>query len=565
MKPDDLTHTKLTSEVLKGYEKRAPTVSAQFLRWFLENIFRLDAQDADDASVDGQQDKGVDGLYVNDTTETVHIIQVKTKQKKKATQGDTELKEFWGTLQQFRDPKFVEELPDGNAHEDLKRAVKRTRLASRIAAGYRVEGVFVTNVPLNQDGKDYLATLDDHFVVYDAKRIASEFVSIDANEGVEGLFEFDVSDTEVVSYDASDSVKSRIFLAKGLQLTHLAGIEDGRLFERNVRLSLGNTKINKSLLESIRNKVEHRNFPLYHNGITILCHSIKSESDQKLSIENYVVVNGAQSLTSLFKAKNSITDDLRILVKVVEVQGDHALADKITTYSNNQNAIKARDMRSNHNIQQRLKKEFEEIAGDDFIYEVKRGEKAAGREVLENDHAGLILLAMEVGEPWAAHQRYKIMDESHSKIFGRPNVSGAKIYGLWWMFDEIWEAVDEIDDETFANYTLTKFFLAYAVSEIFRSDPVGRRMFESFDKIIANDELDDLMEVVEEIAGTTADDLNAEYEGAREENSDFDYKAELKSPTWCRSTVAKLKSQHSKDVKRKKAKPISELLKPFSI
>ena len=184
MKAEDLTHTKLTSDILKGYERRAPTVSAQFLRWFLENIYRLDSQDADDASVDGQQDKGVDGLYVNDTTETVHIIQVKTKQKKKASQGDTELKEFWGTLQQFRDLKFVEALHESNAHEDLKRAAKRTRLADRIAAGYRVEGVFVTNVPLNKDGKDYLRTLDEHFVVYDAERIASEFVSLDANEGV---------------------------------------------------------------------------------------------------------------------------------------------------------------------------------------------------------------------------------------------------------------------------------------------------------------------------------------------------------------------------------------------
>lgn len=281
-------------------------------------------------------------------------------------------------------------------------------------------------------------------------------------------------------------------------------------------------------------------------------------------MKDYVVVNGAQSLTSLFNAKNSITDDLRILVKLVEVQGDHALADKITTFSNNQNAIKARDMRSNHSIQQRLKKEFEEISGGDEIYEVKRGEDSKGKEVLENDFAGLILLSMDVGEPWSAHQRYKIMDESHSKIFGRPNVTGAKVYGLWYLFDEIWGAIENIEDETFANYTLTKFFLAYAVSEIIKGDDVGKKLFDSFDEIIENDELEDLLEVIEEIAGTTADDLNAEYEAALEDG-DFDYKAELKSSNWCRTTVARLKAQHKKDVKRKKAKPIAKLLENLSI
>lgn len=274
MKPTDFAYGNLTSSILTPYEKRASSVSAQFLRWFLENIYRLDSQDADDASVDGQQDKGVDGLYVNDTTETVHIIQVKTKQKKKATLGDTEMKEFYGTLKQFQDSKWLEQTLEGNAHEDLKRAIRRNKLVDKIGAGYKVLGVFVTNVELNSDGEDYLETQDENFVVYDAVRLSKEFVSLDPKEGVEGKFEFDVSDTEVVAYDASNNVKSRIFLAKGLQLTHLSGIEDGRLFERNVRLSLGNTKINKSLTESIKDKSEHRNFPLYHNGITILCRSI---------------------------------------------------------------------------------------------------------------------------------------------------------------------------------------------------------------------------------------------------------------------------------------------------
>lgn len=46
-------------------------------------------------------DKGVDAIYVDDVSETVYIIQAKTKTKDNAEFGDTEIKEFYGTLQQF--------------------------------------------------------------------------------------------------------------------------------------------------------------------------------------------------------------------------------------------------------------------------------------------------------------------------------------------------------------------------------------------------------------------------------------------------------------------------------
>ena len=66
MEVKDLRFAELTSNYLKPYTKRAPTESQQFLKWILENIFRQDPQDADDACLDQKHDKGVDGLLVND-------------------------------------------------------------------------------------------------------------------------------------------------------------------------------------------------------------------------------------------------------------------------------------------------------------------------------------------------------------------------------------------------------------------------------------------------------------------------------------------------------------------
>ena len=66
MKPKDLKHSEFSKHHLKNYANRAPDFSGRFLRWFLENILRLDEFDADDAAVDAKHDKGVDAIYVDD-------------------------------------------------------------------------------------------------------------------------------------------------------------------------------------------------------------------------------------------------------------------------------------------------------------------------------------------------------------------------------------------------------------------------------------------------------------------------------------------------------------------
>jgi len=180
MKIEDLKFQNITQKYLKPYAKRSPTESAQFLKWFLENIFRLDAQDADDACVDQKQDKGVDALLVNDSLETVYIFQSKFKNSDKATLGDTDLKEFTGTLAQFQSPAGIDTLLAGKAHEGLKGTIRRIGLKEKIEAGYSIEGIFCTNVSLNSEGVDYLTNVDD-IAVYDAERIVAEYVDLDSN------------------------------------------------------------------------------------------------------------------------------------------------------------------------------------------------------------------------------------------------------------------------------------------------------------------------------------------------------------------------------------------------
>jgi hypothetical protein len=328
-------------------------------------------------------------------------------------------------------------------------------------------------------------------------------------------------------------------------------------------LALGNTKVNKGLRESIRKKEEHKNFPLYHNGINVLCRKIVSETEERIEVEDYVVVNGAQSLTSLMAEKSKITDDLKILVKLIETKGDTALSQRITTNSNNQNAIKARDLKSNHNIQQRLKAEVSSVSNDHVSYEIKQGEDNKGKTVLTNEQAGLVLLAMDLAQPWNCHQKYKVMDELHSDIFGRPDVTGARILGYWECLKSVESALDAIEDKHFAYYNLTKYFLVYAVVSLIRTDPAGVAMLNNMKGIHTSGRLSELVELFRLLAKSLALDLNAEIVG--EDPETFDYKNELKSPTWCKKISARLVAQYSKDVLRKKAEPIGVLCSGLSV
>lgn len=561
MKVGDLNYNIFSEHQLKPYEKRAPDFSGRFIRWFLEHIYRLDEIDADDACVDAKHDKGVDAIYVDDVSETVYIIQAKTKTKDNAEFGDTELKEFYGTLQQFDSKKNIDDVFSETKNDKLKQTIARTGLSVKVDSGYDVRGVFVSNARANSDAKAIIDKLPK-IEIYDADAIADDYVDLDVDGGIKGIYYFDVSDSDVIKYDAGGAA-ARLFLAPALNLLKMEGRTDGSLFEQNVRLALGNTKVNKGLRESIKQKGEHKNFPLYHNGINVLCRDIVSETKERIEVEDYVVVNGAQSLTSLMAEKSKITDDLKILVKLIETKGDTALSQRITTNSNNQNAIKARDLKSNHNIQTRLKAEVNAISDGHVAYEIKQGEINKGKAVLTNESAGLILLAMDLEQPWSCHQKYRVMDELHSDIFGRPDVTGAMILGYWECFRSVQSALDAIEDKHFAYYNLTKYFLAYAVVSLIRTDPAGEAMLKNMRGIITSDRLTEMIDIFRSLATSIAFDLNAEIVGDGAET--FDYKNELKSPTWCKRISARLVAQYSKDVMRKKSESIGALCLDLSI
>ena len=551
MKLNDFTYPTIL-DAISPYAAPGRSESASFLIWYLVNIYRLDELEAVDAVCDQKGDKGVDGIYVNEGSGTIDVFQCRVFQTDKKV-GDTALKEFAGTLTQFASVESVEHLIQTAGDIALTRLIKRVNLAALLPS-YQVRGIFLTNCDTDGNGEAFLK----HVTNIDFEgpaQISEAYVSDKKDALQQGNAEFDITGLLRAKYVVDKDTHTVIAPVLASELVALKGIEDQSLFSLNVRASLGNTKVNRDIVASIKDKQLHKLFPLFHNGVTVLAESVDSTED-KIAIKNYFVVNGCQSLNALFRNSKELTDDLRVLTKFIQVPADSKLSELITTYSNNQNGVKARDFKSNSPIQTRLQNEMRKNFHDRYVYEVKRGEPLAGGELISNENAGLYLIAFDLQEPWITHRKYQIFDEKYVDIFGRPEVTAARIVFCHELIKQIRSRVDGLKNQLVGKYVLTQFFLLYTLRRIFDSDQFGRKLIQDPAYFVDQDRLENLQKFIGYLLDGLMIDFNLETENLPE---DFDYRGKLRDKDYITKLANELISSYLKDIKRGKAKQLDVL------
>ncbi|MEP5196284.1 MAG: AIPR family protein, partial [Roseobacter sp.] len=331
-------------------------------------------------------------------------------------------------------------------------------------------------------------------------------------------------------------------------------IHDGVLFSQNVRYSLGNTAVNRSIAKSVGDQDEHKNFALYHNGITLICQSAELAGSETLTVKDYVVVNGAQSISTFYKNRASLTPELRVFVKIVALKSND-LSRKITINSNNQNSIKPRDLRSNHDLMLRLRSEFE-AAQDKYEFEIKRGQETDDDKVaISNELAGRELLAFDLNESNLCHQIGKVFDDKYSDIFGRPEVTFGRVIFVHEVQKLVAEALEKLENKPMAGYSLTRYFLLSVVGQIIRKFSEGRAFLSDAAKMNIEAERNVILNEIPELLVGLVVDLNYEIK-AKDQN--FDYKKDLKSPTAIKLLASELFQSYEKDFLKGRAKGFGE-------
>lgn len=532
------------------------TESASFLMWYLEKYYRLDSQLAIDLVCDNSGDKGVDGIYINEGMGTIDVFQTKIAQSEKKSIGDTILKEFLGTLDQFSTKEKLENLVKTAGRAQVSSLIQRLNLVEKLDA-YRIRGIFIANVDLSPDGEALLNEIDS-IEFYGKTTLEDQYISDKKDINVQAEAEFDISENETTTYFADAETITYIAPIKAIELVQLEGISDQSIFDYNVRGALGNTKINKGIVRSIRDKSLHKQFPLFHNGITIVAEEVEKIEDV-LKIKRFYVVNGCQSLTSLFRNQIHLTDNLKILTKIIKVPINSPLSSQITEYSNSQNGVKPRDFKSYNQIQIRLQNEVKEKFGAEYFYEIKRGEIAQnGLKVISNETMGVFLMSFDIGEPWNTHRVYQVFEDAYNKLFARPEVNASRIVLIQILNEALIEKIETIDNKLIARYALTKYALMYITRAILENDNVGKKLIQVPEKFVANGNLrkalkESFLVIIDDIII----DLNAEVGDLAE---DFDYKSSLRNDDWVKKLSRNIVTNYLKQIKRKRIPSFEEEL-----
>ena len=527
--------------------------SASSLLWYLENYVRLDHDVAVDLICDASGDRGVDGLYVDEDLQVIYVYQSRLSTKNTSI-GDASLREFAGTLQQFRDSSTVNSLIETAGKAEVSALLRRLNIAD-VVDTYKTAGVFLSNVDLDGNGKAFLQTnLNIQFV--GGQVLQETFISDEREAPQLTPKTFDLHGYIPTSYAVGSDTTATIVPIQAQALVQLDGIANQSIFTYNVRRSLGPTAVNRAITRSIRDPQRHKDFPLFHNGITIIANTMTHESDS-LTIGDYCVINGCQSLMSLYQNAAYLTDDLYILTKFIRVDPQSQLASDITEYSNNQNGVKPRDFVANSGVQIRLQNEMTKVYGNDFGYEIKRGEPSQAAESISNEEAGLCLWAFDLKEPWATHRKYRVFDDKHFSLFSRPAVNVDRIIMLHMMTKVIDnEARPRITKTLFGKHILTRFFLMYVMREIMESDDVGRQVIEKPDRFVrSKEDRSRLSQCLGSILKELVVDLNYELKNFSE---DFDYRGRLREEEWMKEMTRRLVTEYQKEVDRGKTLSLSE-------
>ena len=268
MEAMDLAYTNLIKNLLRGYSFVGRAEPVAFLVWFLENIFRLDDIEAADAICDGPGDRGIDAIYVDRDNSEVTFFQSKTRQTEGRDLGDQPIRDFYGSIAQFDTRAKIRAAIDADPKAELSKLFVRCEAAQRLSEGYKVRGVFVTNAIANDASKRAADPLE--IDIFDRYTIADSYIEPSGIDRIDGIAHFDTSDSGLLEFSAGTDAKLYLITASADELLRLEGLSDGTLFSKNVRLSLGNTKVNRDVAKTIDDQSKHLFFPMYHNGITLI-------------------------------------------------------------------------------------------------------------------------------------------------------------------------------------------------------------------------------------------------------------------------------------------------------
>jgi len=378
--PDDFSSFQGEIEKSKNLVERTLN-----LTWFyVQARFRILEKDFKTYySVDGSNDGGIDCFFQEGNT--FYLIQSKyheRSQRESLNSITHELQKIEKTLIGENSNHYAADFVNA-----LKRALDNPNAyleiiwlsTNEVSENIRKDSQNFLNCILGN--RNWQINADINFI----DRYALESVIYDIKHGYvphTGKKEITFEPGECMTIDKDRSnIESIVLNAKAIEV--LKWFESSRDIEKylqkNVRESIGENAINKKIRESF--KSDPNLFWYKHNGIIIFADWLEvNQKNRKVTVRNPQIVNGAQTISQLYKAydeNRTENNSAKVLVRVYRLPYEDSETYKrsidIISALNSQNKIKASDLHSTDPRQVMIENRINELA-QRYKYHRKRTE-----------------------------------------------------------------------------------------------------------------------------------------------------------------------------------------------
>ena len=470
---------RIKSEIQsKYYIDNYPNDGQRFVAWYMRNIHLLDQLQAKDSVTDGQNDKQIDAVYIDDDEQKVYIVQGKFYQ------GDSvnaePVREVISSWTQLKDLMTLQE----GANDRLK--VKLNEISKALNEDdYSVCFELITTSVFTEDAQKDIIAFQSTLSNEDSSGYDAELMVVD-RYGLDDKYT-QAMEKDNPSLNHSISLEDGKFLFTDIGSTNVClaalplkecikfpGISNGTLFQKNVRQSLGiSNTVNKKIRKTIMGD-KCGDFFFFHNGITAICNKMELVEGNILKVHGVSVVNGCQSLNTILSCSEAVKkrDDAYVLFRFYEIpQKDRA--DSISINTNTQSAVKTRDLRSNDKRVIRLKKAFEQKYPNGY-FAAKRGETLPASKdkdyYIELSYLGKYLMAWYSQRPNLSYGETKIFDKYFDTLFNK-DYHPEDLYALNFWYEKIMSIWTEENPYSINQTLLTMkayapYHFLFAVSSI---------------------------------------------------------------------------------------------------
>jgi len=410
---DDLADSKYFS-LKKGLQRGIAFVD-------LASSIMSDADIQDEDITEGNDDNGVDSVYIVSEKQGIFINVFSCKSSFSDGFSERDLKEFANGLDylfikqrddylQLENKKLINKIAE--IREDKENILEincfycvfngqNKEEAKLLRCKRNIIGCFEQYLKIGYPNAKFSLKLIDADDLFDADLERKATL-----RGKEIKLKY-IGDRMIGNEIETNGADGRLATVRGSEIANLVEKYGNSLFDKNVRGWMSFRKYNKDIFNSCTSGKDADVFWFLNNGITIICEKcLPDDESHTLKLKNPQIINGQQTARVLHRAlkEGKLKREVKILLKIYITQ-DNDLLLNVAKATNSQLAVKSRDLVSNNPEQKALQREFERRG---YYYLKQRGEIKPKKEYKKNFNNFFVAqsgLATILMHPGLAHKK----------------------------------------------------------------------------------------------------------------------------------------------------------------